>query len=81
MRVVAKVLGLSFLIFFEAIFGAAGKAQRQETTTNKAGEALYRQRCAACHEGAVPRAPNRDALKQRSPEGVRFALVGGSMAV
>lgn len=47
MRVVAKVLGLSFLIFFQGIFGAAGKAQRQETTTNKAGEALYRQRCAA----------------------------------
>ena len=29
MRLVAKVLGLSFLIFFEAIFGATGKAQRR----------------------------------------------------
>ncbi|HEX2663972.1 MAG TPA: cytochrome c [Candidatus Acidoferrum sp.] len=81
MRVVARVPGLSFLIFFAVIFGSAAKAPRQETTANKAGEALYRQRCAACHEGAVPRAPNRDALKQMSPENVRFALLGGSMAV
>ena len=81
MKVVAKVLGLSFLIFFALIFSSEAEAQRQETTTNKAGEALYQQRCAACHEGAVPRAPNRDALKQMSPENVRFALVGGSMAV
>ncbi len=77
MKIFAQVLGLSFLIFFAAM--ASAKAEQQET--NKAGEALYQQRCAACHEGAVPRAPNRARLKQMSPENVRVALLGGSMAV
>ncbi|HET7259060.1 MAG TPA: PQQ-binding-like beta-propeller repeat protein, partial [Candidatus Acidoferrum sp.] len=54
---------------------------QQETTTNKAGEALFKQRCAACHEGGVPKAPNRAALKQMSAENVRFALLTGSMRV
>src|SRR5215470_14723646 len=81
MKVLAKVLALCFPIFFAVIFSWAAEAQQQEATTNKTGEALYKQRCAACHEGAVPRAPNRAALKQMSPENVRVALLGGSMAV
>jgi polyvinyl alcohol dehydrogenase (cytochrome) len=44
------------------------------------GAALYRQRCASCHEGGVARAPQADALKQMSPENVVFALNSGSMA-
>jgi len=81
MKVLAKVLALCFPIFFAVIFSWAAEAQQQETTTNKAGEALYKQRCAACHEGAVARAPNREALKHMSPDNVRYALVGRSMAV
>lgn len=81
MRVVARVAGPSFLIFFTAIVGWVANAQPQGAITNETGEALYKQRCAACHDGAVPRAPNRAALKQMSPENVRFALAGGSMAV
>jgi polyvinyl alcohol dehydrogenase (cytochrome) len=77
----SKVPRVSFLICLAVIVTWAAKAQQQETTTNKAGEALYKQRCAACHEGTVPRAPRRDALKQMSAENVRFALLGGSMAV
>jgi polyvinyl alcohol dehydrogenase (cytochrome) len=45
------------------------------------GAALYKQRCAACHEGGVARAPQADALKQMSPENVAFALNSGSMAL
>ena len=59
----------------------ATAAQQQETNANKAGEALYKQRCAACHEGGVPRAPNRAARKQMSPESIRYALVSGSMVM
>jgi polyvinyl alcohol dehydrogenase (cytochrome) len=44
------------------------------------GAALYRQRCAACHDGGVARAPQADALKQMSSEIVAFALNSGSMA-
>jgi polyvinyl alcohol dehydrogenase (cytochrome) len=63
------------------LFSQAAAAQQQEVPANKAGEALYKQRCAACHEGAVPRVPNRAALKQMSPESIRYALVGGSMVM
>ena len=79
MKVFAKGLGLSFLIVFAAIVSGRPKAQQREA--NQAGEALYKERCAACHEGAVPRAPSRARLQQMSPENVRLALLGGSMAV
>src|ERR1039458_6541624 len=50
------------------------------TAANKAGEALYGQRCASCHDGSVARAPNRTALGQMSAENIRFALTSGSMS-
>jgi polyvinyl alcohol dehydrogenase (cytochrome) len=53
----------------------------QETSANKEGESLFKQRCAMCHEGGVPKAPNRAALKQMSPENIRFALVKGVMGM
>lgn len=80
MKVFSIALGASLLFLLLAAF-RVGEAQQQETATNKAGEALYKQRCAMCHEGAVPKAPNRAALKQMSAENVRLALVSGSMAV
>ena len=56
-------------------------AQAQEAAANKAGEALYKQRCAGCHEAGVPRAPNRAALKEMSAGNIRDALVTGKMAM
>jgi polyvinyl alcohol dehydrogenase (cytochrome) len=44
------------------------------------GEALYRERCASCHDGGVSRAPARAALRQMSQENIRFALATGSMS-
>jgi polyvinyl alcohol dehydrogenase (cytochrome) len=55
--------------------------EQQDQVTNKEGEALFKQRCAGCHEGGVPKAPNRAALKQMSAENVRFALLKGSMSM
>jgi polyvinyl alcohol dehydrogenase (cytochrome) len=45
------------------------------------GAALYRQRCASCHDGGVARAPQTAALKQMSPENVMFALMSGVMQI
>jgi polyvinyl alcohol dehydrogenase (cytochrome) len=45
------------------------------------GAALYRQRCATCHDGGVARAPQAAALKQMLPESAAFALNSGSMAL
>src|SRR6478672_12519162 len=43
------------------------------------GEAVYRQHCAGCHNGSMPRMPNRDALKTLTPEHVETALNSFSM--
>jgi polyvinyl alcohol dehydrogenase (cytochrome) len=43
------------------------------------GEAVYKQQCASCHEGGVPRAASRAALGRLAPDTIRFALTGGSM--
>src|SRR5215471_7127695 len=43
------------------------------------GEAIYRQHCAGCHNGSMPRMPNRDALKTLTPEHVETALSSFSM--
>ena len=43
------------------------------------GEAVYKQNCAACHEGTVPRMPTRAALRELTPEHVETALSSFSM--
>jgi len=44
-----------------------------------AGEAMYRTRCAGCHDGAAPRAPSRFVLQQMRPDHIRQVLVDGVM--
>ena len=43
------------------------------------GETVYRQHCAGCHNGTMPRMPNRDALKTLTPEHVETALSSFTM--
>jgi polyvinyl alcohol dehydrogenase (cytochrome) len=43
------------------------------------GEAVYRQHCAACHDGTLPRMPSRDALRGFTPESVETALSSFTM--
>jgi polyvinyl alcohol dehydrogenase (cytochrome) len=43
------------------------------------GEAVYKQHCAGCHEGSLPRMPTRDALRSLTPEHVETALSSFSM--
>jgi polyvinyl alcohol dehydrogenase (cytochrome) len=46
------------------------------------GEALYKQRCATCHEGKPQaRMPSRQELTARTPESIYRAMFGGSMEV
>ena len=44
-------------------------------------EALYRDRCAKCHEGGVERAPNAAALRNLSPARIKASLTDGIMAL
>jgi len=45
------------------------------------GQAIYDKSCARCHQqpGADSRAPNRDGLRQFSPESILTALTTGNM--
>jgi polyvinyl alcohol dehydrogenase (cytochrome) len=47
--------------------------------TAEDGATLYRQICARCHDPAIDRAPNRDALQAMSPERILAALETGPM--
>lgn len=43
------------------------------------GATLYKQHCASCHDGNVPRAPKLDRLREMTPEAVLNALEMGPM--
>src|SRR6516162_9318951 len=44
------------------------------------GEALYKQRCASCHDGKPqPRMPSRQELSARTPESIYQAMFNGAM--
>jgi polyvinyl alcohol dehydrogenase (cytochrome) len=38
------------------------------------GEVVYRQHCASCHEGSLPRMPSREALRAMTPEAIETTL-------
>src|SRR3982751_2234995 len=63
-------LGFALLVLAIALPAAA-------QTPN--GEAVYRQHCAGCHNGTMPRMPSRDALKTLTPEHVETALSSFTM--
>jgi len=59
---------------FACVIPAVAAAQQAPN-----GEAIYKQRCASCHEGSLPRMPTREALRGFSPEAVETALSSFSM--
>jgi len=69
MRSIVAVL--SSLLAMPAI--AAGQGQ------TPSGEAVYKQHCAACHEGTMPRMPSRTALRSVTPEAIETALSSFTM--
>lgn len=71
--------GLPVPIALLLLFAVTLAAQDQPVPS-KEGEALYRQRCANCHDTGVARAPSRGAMTHMSPENVRLALTTGAMS-
>jgi polyvinyl alcohol dehydrogenase (cytochrome) len=71
------ILTLQFALVL--LFAGAAAAQ-DPSAANKDGEALYRQRCATCHDAGLSRAASRTALQRMSPESVRLALTTGAMS-
>jgi polyvinyl alcohol dehydrogenase (cytochrome) len=59
---------------------AAAAPARAQSTSGIEGEAIYRVRCAGCHEGGAVRAPDLATLRQMPQERVLTALRSGSMS-
>ena len=57
----------------------AAPAPGQSTASKTAGEAVYKQRCAGCHEQSNPRIPPRATLNQMPAERILRALDFGAM--
>ena len=51
-----------------------------QSTNNSAGETIYRERCASCHETGATRAPDLGALRQMSADKILIALTSGRMS-
>ena len=62
------------------LLATAVKPSRAEDAAAPAGEALYQQRCASCHEGGAARAPDRNALRQLGEPRIGFQLTYGLMS-
>ena len=61
-----------------ALAATQGHAQAPAPASN-AGETLYVQHCAGCHEAGAGHAPSREALGRRSPVNIMLALRAGAM--
>jgi polyvinyl alcohol dehydrogenase (cytochrome) len=62
-----------------AVFVLAGLPGLVSAQTSPSGEAVYKQHCASCHEGALPRMPTREALRGMTPEAIETAVSSFSM--
>jgi polyvinyl alcohol dehydrogenase (cytochrome) len=70
-----RLLGMLSLF----VMSTAGvSAQTPEGSTQQA-EAIYKERCATCHERGVTRAATREVLGSLSPDAIRRALTTGAM--
>src|SRR4029077_3285007 len=70
----------AFVVSFVAVAALMPRAASAQSTIQ--GQTLFEQHCMVCHGNPAPdsRAPNREALKQFTPERVLAALTTGPMA-
>jgi polyvinyl alcohol dehydrogenase (cytochrome) len=71
-----RVAGLC--VFVVAVTVSTALAQTPQPASQEA-DALYKARCASCHDAGTGRAPNRDALRRLTSEAIAGALTLGSM--
>jgi polyvinyl alcohol dehydrogenase (cytochrome) len=79
MRVLRRPgITLLIVVLLSAILvaAAAGPAAAQGAPD---GGQIYKQRCASCHDGGMPRVPGREALRGRTPEDIELALSSFAM--
>jgi polyvinyl alcohol dehydrogenase (cytochrome) len=64
-------------VLFGLVLLLPGAASAQQPAPS--GAAVYKQRCASCHDGTLPRMPTRQALGAMSPEHIESELAAFSM--
>lgn len=61
------------------VIAAVGIPALASAQTPPDGQAVYKQHCAACHEGSLPRMPSRAALAKMAPEAIETELSSFAM--
>lgn len=64
---------------FALVTAAISCAYGQKPTNPATGSSIYMQRCAACHDAGIDRAPKIDSLREMTPQAVLAALETGAM--
>jgi polyvinyl alcohol dehydrogenase (cytochrome) len=68
------------LLWMLSVFVASSVGVSAQTPEgSQQAEALYKERCANCHDRGVPRAANREALGRLSPDAIRQSMTTGAM--
>ncbi|MFN0124875.1 MAG: PQQ-binding-like beta-propeller repeat protein [Blastocatellia bacterium] len=79
LSVTIATAALFILTIFPVHYSPDVTAQSQTTQTSPEGAALYKQRCAMCHDNAADRIPPLFLIRRRSAEDVMQTLTDGSM--
>ena len=74
-----KFVSGAALAFFVAAAISTPAAVGQTAPDKAKGEAIFEERCKACHEPAVDRAPTREELAAKPPADIVAALTTGPM--
>ena len=75
-----KFVSGAALAFFAAAAISTPSAVGQTAPDKAKGGAIFEERCKACHEPAVDRAPTREELAAKPPADIVAALTTGPMA-
>ena len=76
---VAVLFGCVFVAGFLFPTGSFSATQQQAPIASPEGEAVYKQRCAVCHDNQQDRIPPLFLIRRRSAEDVMQTLTAGSM--
>jgi polyvinyl alcohol dehydrogenase (cytochrome) len=75
----AAVTSVFAVLGLFSLFQQQQQPRQQQNVTDAEAERIYTTRCASCHDNAVPRAPNRQALKRIAAENISRTLTDGTM--
>ena len=70
---------MRFPLFIAILLAAGSTASAQNAASRTSGDAVYKQRCAGCHEQINPRIPPRTALNQMPAGRILRTLDFGAM--